>query len=100
MKNTRLFMAKALSMGLMLLFSLSLFSQTKTITGKITDSKDGSPIAGASVTAKGAKNGTSTGVDGTFSLTVGTRVNTLVVTFVGFDKQEVPVAGTSANVAL
>jgi len=62
MKNIKIFITKALSLGFLLLFSLSqAFSQTKTVTGKITDVKDGSPIVGATVQPKGSKNGTSTG---------------------------------------
>ncbi len=97
MKNTKIFITKVLSMGFLLLLSFSqLFSQTKTITGKITDSKDGSPVSGASVQPKGSKNGTSTAADGTFSITVATTVTTLVVTNVGFERQEVSIANASA----
>ena len=102
MKNTRIFISKALSFGFLLLFSVSqLFSQTKTITGKVTDSKDGSPVVGATVQPRGSKNGTSTGADGSFSITVAGNVTTLVVTSVGFGRQEINVTGsTTANVSL
>lgn len=102
MKNTKIFITKVLTLGFLLLLAFSQgFSQTKTITGKVTDSKDGSPIAGATVQPKGARNGTSTGADGTFSITVPSGTTTLVVSSVGFDKQEVSVAsGTTANVSL
>jgi TonB-dependent starch-binding outer membrane protein SusC len=71
------------------------FAQDRTITGKITDSKDGSPVSGASVQAKGSKAGTSTKADGTFSLSVASAVNTLVISSVGYDQQEVSIAGQS-----
>lgn len=102
MKNTKIFITKVLTLGFLLLLAFSQgFSQSKTITGKVTDSKDGSPIAGATVQPKGARNGTSTGADGTFSITVPSGTTTLVVSSVGFDKQEVSVAsGTTANVSL
>ena len=101
MENSKLFMGKVLSIGFFLLISVSqLFSQTKTITGKVTDSKDGSPIVGATVQPKGSKNGTSTGADGGFSITVGANINTLVITSVGFDRQEIAVSGTTANISL
>ena len=96
MKNTKIFITKALSLGFLFLFSLSqVFAQTKTITGKVTDSKDGSPIVGATVQPKGSKNGTSTGADGSFSITVAANTTTLVVTSVGFDRQEISVASSS-----
>src|ERR1700712_465302 len=97
MKNTRIFITKAVSIGFLLLLSLfTSFSQSKTVTGKITDSKDGSPIVGATIQPKGSKNGTSTGADGSFSLSVAPNVTTLVVSSVGFDRQEVSVTNASA----
>jgi len=59
----------------MLLFTLSVFSQTKTITGKVSDDK-GAPVQGATVTAKGTKSGASTGADGTYRLTVSDNART------------------------
>ncbi|HEX7904423.1 MAG TPA: SusC/RagA family TonB-linked outer membrane protein [Chitinophagaceae bacterium] len=75
-------------------------AQDKTITGKITDSKDGSPVVGASVQPKGTKTGTSTKADGTFSINVGPNVTTLVISSVGYDTQEISITGqTSVNVS-
>jgi iron complex outermembrane receptor protein len=71
-------------------------AQDRTITGKVTDSKDGSPVSGASVTAKGTRTGTSTRADGTFSLNVGPSVTILVISSVGYDVQEVSIEGKSA----
>ncbi|HEY4147953.1 MAG TPA: SusC/RagA family TonB-linked outer membrane protein, partial [Chitinophagaceae bacterium] len=51
---------------------------------------------GATVQPKGSKKGTSTGADGSFSLTVAPDVTTLVVTSVGFDRQEISVSGQTA----
>lgn len=75
-------------------------AQDKTITGKVTDSKDGSPVAGASVQAKGSRAGTTTRGDGTFSLNVGSTVSVLVFSSVGYETQEVSIAGkTSVDVS-
>ena len=85
---------------LSLLLSSSIFAQ-KTVTGKVTDSKDASPLAGVSVLAKGTGTGTQTKADGTFSLSVPTNANTLVISSVGYATQEVNVAGqTSVNILL
>lgn len=72
------------------------YAQDRTITGKITDSKDGAPVAGATVQAKGTRVGTSTKADGSFSLSVGSNVTTLVISSVGFESQEVSIAGKSS----
>ena len=82
-------------------FSLFSQAQNKTITGKVTDAKDGSAMVGASVVAKGSKVGAMTGADGTFRLPVDASVRTLVVSSVGFASQEVSVQNTSTiNVSL
>lgn len=76
-------------------------AQTKIISGRVTDSKDGSAISGASVSAKGSRSGTQTGADGSFSLTVDNAVSTLVISYVGFASQEVSISGkTNIDVAL
>jgi TonB-dependent starch-binding outer membrane protein SusC len=64
------------------------FSQTKTISGKISDDK-GNPIQGATVTARGSKGGTSTDASGAFKLNVPATAKTLVITSVGFTQQEI-----------
>lgn len=90
-------------LSLVLCLSLLLpaaFSQTKIITGKITDAKDGAPVAGASVTPKGKTNGTSTDAAGDFKITVDNDVTVLVVTSVGYTRQEITITGSTANVAL
>ena len=82
---------------LVLAFTVQVVSaQDRTVTGRVTDSKDGSPVSGASVQPKGSRTGTSTKPDGTFSLSVGSNVTTLVITSVGYESQEVSVAGKSS----
>lgn len=79
---------------LCVLFTQTAFSQTKTITGKVLDDK-GAPVQGATVSVKGTKQGASTGPDGSFSITVPSTANTLVISSVGFANQEVSVANSS-----
>ncbi len=77
------------------------FAQTKTVSGRVTDSKDGSGLRGASVTAKGTRVGTQTDADGAFSLTVDNSVTILVISSVGFAVQEVSIgAGGTVNVSM
>ena len=67
-------------------------AQTKTVTGKVTDSK-GDPVPSATVTAKGTKTSTTSGNDGSFRITVPTGSNTLVISSVGFTTREVSISG-------
>src|SRR4051812_40354235 len=69
-------------------------AQTKPITGKITD-ESGAAIPGASVQVKGTSTGTSTGVDGNFKLNAPENATTLIISFIGYVKQEVTISGKS-----
>lgn len=92
---------QALLLCAVLFISLFSYSQDKVITGRVTDSKDGSAVAGVNVSAKGTTTGTQTGTDGSYSITVGATVKTLVFTSVGFNSQEINIDGkTTANVSL
>ncbi len=75
-------------------------AQQKTVTGKVTSDKDGSPVSGVSVVAKGAKSGTQTLADGTFSISVENAVTKLVFSSIGFATQEVSVGSDPVNVVL
>lgn len=76
-------------------------AQDKVITGRVTDSKDGSGIAGVSVSAKGSGGGAQTDASGAYRITVGPSVTTLVFTSVGFTTQEVNIEGrATADVSL
>lgn len=91
------------SIGLSILFlvlSFSLFAQ-KTVTGRVSDSKDGSPLPAVSVTVKGTGTGTQTKADGTFSISVASGANALIFSSVGYDSQEINIAGkTTISIAL
>ncbi len=76
--------------------SLNLLAQDRVVTGKVTDSKDGSPVVGASVQPKGTTTGTSTGADGNFSLNVPAGNNVLVISSAEFETQEVNISGRSS----
>jgi len=96
----RLLAIKASLALICVLFTLTTFSQSKTITGKILDDK-GAPVIGASVTVKGSKSGSSSHPDGTFQITVPGTATTLVISSVGFASQEVSIADqTNVSVSL
>jgi len=77
---------------LIVVFSASLFAQgaLPKITGTIKDTK-GEPLAGVNMVVKGAKIATATDADGKFSISVPDNNAILVVTYIGFLTQEVPV---------
>lgn len=70
------------------------WAQERTITGTITDSESGETIPGANVVEKGTSNGTITDFDGNYRITVSDDA-TLVVSFVGYVTQEIPIGSRS-----
>ncbi|UWY27522.1 TonB-dependent receptor [Flavobacterium sp. TR2] len=78
----------------------SIYAQTTTIEGKITDAT-GMSLPGVNINEKGTKNGTSTDFEGSFKINVSNSKAVLIISYLGFQTQEVSVAGkTKINVSL
>lgn len=74
-------------------------SSDKKITGKVTSSKDGTPLEGVSVKIKNGSKGTVTNADGSFSLTVADDAS-LEFSRVGFVTSTIKVTVSPMNVVL
>lgn len=86
----------------LLLCCLQASAWQQPIKGKVTDSADGGPLGGVSVVLAGTKTGTTTDINGTFSLPA-TAVNgqaVLVFKFVGYRTVEKTVSDFSTPVAV
>ncbi|WP_315816820.1 SusC/RagA family TonB-linked outer membrane protein [Paraflavitalea speifideaquila] len=96
------FVRKGLHCLLALLFlSLTAFSQTRTVTGKVTGSKDGQPLAGVTVTVKGSSVSTQTNAEGNFSINVPQNAQALTFSSVGYQTDEFTLGtGETINVRL
>jgi len=89
MKKLTLMIAVFVFSGLSLLFA-----QTTVITGTVTSAEEGEgPIPGVAVTVFGTTIGTTTDIDGTYSLEVPETATRLVFQFVGMKSLEVPING-------
>ncbi|MCF6239764.1 MAG: TonB-dependent receptor plug domain-containing protein [Bacteroidales bacterium] len=96
-------MKKIVISALMLLFALSssLYAQERTITGKVTDASDGSPLPGVNIAVVGTSQGTITDLDGNYSLKVPDNNASLSFSFLGYETKTVQVGNqTVINVAL
>jgi len=81
--------------------SLGLAVAQTTVSGQVTNQATGDPIVGASVLAQGTTAGVLSDEEGRFQLRVPQGAEALVVSFIGFERQIVPVEGRSTiNVAL
>jgi TonB-linked SusC/RagA family outer membrane protein len=85
----------------------SLISETVTktlalkVTGTLTDAETGTALIGATVQVKGTTNGTSTDLDGNYSIDAPDGNATLVFSYIGYINQEIVVGNQSTiNVSL
>ncbi|MBS1662201.1 MAG: SusC/RagA family TonB-linked outer membrane protein [Bacteroidetes bacterium] len=85
-------MRRFLSLIAILLSAISLFAQTKTTTGRITD-QQGQPVPFATVVIKGTKTAASADADGNFSIKAKSG-DILVVSGAGMTAKEATVTGS------
>jgi TonB-linked SusC/RagA family outer membrane protein len=67
----------------------------KAISGKVTSSEDGLALSGVTVVVKGTTVGTVTDMNGAFTLSVPADAATIVVSFIGMNTLEIPLANQS-----
>jgi len=71
-------------------------AQNRSLSGVVSDAKNGATLIGVSILVKGTNQGTSTDANGKFSIAVPGNKAVLVINYVGYVKQEVE-AGTQAQ---
>lgn len=91
MKTEKSFSIKLALLSLFMFFSASVTAQV-TVTGTVMD-EQGEPTIGATVREKGTQNGTVTDFDGRFTVKVRNADAVLTFSYVGYQTQEVKVAG-------
>jgi TonB-linked SusC/RagA family outer membrane protein len=86
--------------GAWILLICSAFAQT-TVSGRVTSGEDSEPLPGVNILVKGTAEGTISDAEGNFSIAVPSSESVLIFSFVGYQAQEVAVAGrTSFDIAL
>ncbi len=96
----RKFLPIAFALVVLLSLSSSVYSQQRVLKGKVTASADGLPMPGVTILDKSNQSGTTTNVDGEYSISV-TDQSVLVFSFIGFGSKEFPVGNQSElNVVL
>ena len=94
-------MRKSIFFLMYLLLALNIaYGQSREITGKVTDAKDGSPVVGATIRAKGGKAATVSLADGSFSIKVDAKTVYLIISFIGYNDQEIAITGNIISVSL
>jgi iron complex outermembrane recepter protein len=91
---------KYILLSFFLSITIGLFGQTQKFRGTITD-ENNNPVAGANILIKGKIMGTVSQSDGQFELA--TTVNppfTIVISMVGYQKQEIEITASSSNIQI
>jgi TonB-linked SusC/RagA family outer membrane protein len=88
-------------LGALLWLSVPSQAQDRRVTGRITSASDGSALPGASVLVKGTSTGVVTDASGTYSISVRGADDVLVISSIGYQRQEVVVGSqTTINLTL
>jgi TonB-linked SusC/RagA family outer membrane protein len=80
--------------------TISANAQDKTVTGKVTDSQNGSALPGATVQVKGTKVISQTNTEGLFKINVPAGSTTLVISYSGYANQEAAIGSGNVNVSM
>lgn len=97
MRKALLFVIALFTMAL----TLEVSAQQRVITGTVISDEDGLGLPGASVLVKGTTVGTTTDLDGNYSINVPDGSNVLIYSFVGLKSQEEAIGNRSViNVTL
>ena len=100
-KKTKLLSILGLVTAILFLFSSEVLAQSLSISGKVIDKNSQEPVIGASVLIEGTSNGTITDLDGNFMLSNVPSKGNLVVSYIGYATQTLPINGrTSFSVVL
>jgi hypothetical protein len=78
--------------------AFSFLSNAQQVTGSVSDD-NGIPLPGASIVIQGSSSGTTTDFDGNFSIET-SQGSTLVISYVGYESQQVVVGSSPINVQL
>ena len=78
-----------------LFLASNVWAQDRTISGNISSDEDGGGLPGVNVILKGTTVGTTTDVDGFYSLGVPSDGGTLVFSFIGLASQEIEIGARS-----
>lgn len=87
-------------LGFILLFGAQAFAQTRTVTGKVTDATDGTPLPGVNVSTGKGGPGTTTAADGTYLIRIPAGRTALSFSFIGYATVKSEASSDRLNITL
>ncbi len=85
---------------LLLMCSLGLHAQTRQVSGKVISAEDNQPIPGVSIYAKGTTMGTTSNINGEYTLSVPANATKIVFSFIGMTTLELPIEGSVVDATM
>lgn len=92
---TRWSLVGTLTLLVMLVGGATAQAQDFDVNGTVRSADDDRPLVGVNIVEQGTQNGTTTGANGEFALTVAGPDAALVFSFLGFEQETVPLDGRS-----
>ena len=83
------------SLLIVLLLCVANIARSQSLSGRITAAENNEPLPGVSVVVKGTSQGTTTDNQGRYSLRLPSENATIVISFIGYLRQEIAVGGRS-----
>lgn len=90
-------MRNLLSLLLLLCPTFMLIAQTRTVSGTVKGADNKETLPQVNVVIKGTTNGTTTDLDGKYTITVPESANVLVFSFLGYEEQEIDLSNYSGT---
>ena len=78
---------------------MAMAQDSRIVTGNVTD-EAGLPLLGVTVLVPGTSTGTSTDIDGNFSVKVSAGATTLEFSYIGYSRLALPIQGETMNVQM
>ncbi|MEN7548502.1 SusC/RagA family TonB-linked outer membrane protein [Rapidithrix thailandica] len=76
-------------------------AQTRTISGTVTSAEEGQGLPGVNILVKGSTAGTTSDINGNYTLTVAADAQTLIFSYIGYLTQEIEIGNQSTiNIAM
>jgi iron complex outermembrane recepter protein len=86
---------KYVIMALLCLYMSNTFAQSKTINGNVIDSQTKEPLIGVNIVLKDTDKGTTTDVNGKFSLAMQESNHKILVSYLGYKSQAISITDSS-----
>ncbi|WMN07201.1 SusC/RagA family TonB-linked outer membrane protein [Marivirga arenosa] len=82
-------MKRILLVAILCCLYTSLFAQEKIVSGSVFDQNTKEPIPGVNIYLKNSNQGTTSSLDGSFSLAIKNDIKTIVFSFIGYEQKEI-----------